>query len=660
MASDRLRQSLSHALQLRLAGRLDEAEKSLRALAARNPGDAILCYNLANVLRDQKKLSDAAQFYSAAIRLQPAFAEAHMGLSCIFFDQAKFAEAAAACVRAVELQGDNADFHRHLGATYARLGNLPQAADELAKTLSLRPSDVAARLELGNVFWHQRNYAASAAEFRRIIEQCPTHAGAFTNLATALWKQGRLDDALSAASRAVELQPNWPAAHANLGGIFREQGKIPEALACHDRALALDPQNASMHSNRNSILLCIAGDDRQKIFAEHKKWNDVHAPRPQAANFNAANRSSDRKLRIGYVSPDFRDHPVGRFILPALEHRDAEDFDVYCYSDVAQGDWLTQRIAAAVGQFRPVASLSNDRVAELIAADQIDILVDLAGHTAGNRLLLFARRAAPVQATYLGYPATTGLTAMDDRLTDSLADPPGQTEAFHSESLIRLDPCAWCFTQPGDSPPPNSPPAAKNGYITFGCFNSLAKVSDFTLALWSAVLQAVDSRLLLKARGLKTLGARQRIIEAFARRGIGEERLTLLDWTATAAEHLEMYRQIDIALDTYPYHGTTTTCEALWMGVPVITLAGPTHVCRVGVSLLTNAGLPEMVALSEGDFVNIAHTLAADLGGLSALRAELRGRLLRSPLTNVRGFNAALESAFQRMWRNCVESGKFE
>ena len=365
-----------------------------------------------------------------------------------------------------------------------------------------------------------------------------------------------------------------------------------------------------------------------------------------------------RRLRLGYVSPDFVHHAVSYFFEPVLTARDPAAFEVFCYSDAPVADAVTQRLRAASDGWRDIAGLSDERVAELVRADRIDILVDLAGHTARNRLLVFARKPAPVQVTWLGYPNTTGLAAIDFRLTEAVSDPLGLTEAWHSEELVRLPGTFSCYAPPPESPPVNALPALAAGQVTFGCFNNLAKVTPPALALWARVLREVaGSRLFLKSPGLADLETVARLREEFALHGIPADRLEFSGAELSVAAHLSLYHRVDVALDTFPYNGTTTTCEALWMGVPVVTLAGATHVSRVGASLLTHLGAPEWIGDAPEAYVARCRGLAADLPRLAVLRSGLRERMRGSPLCDAAGFTRGLEDALRAIWRRPAVAG---
>jgi predicted O-linked N-acetylglucosamine transferase (SPINDLY family) len=384
---------------------------------------------------------------------------------------------------------------------------------------------------------------------------------------------------------------------------------------------------------------------------EHRRWNELHAePLRKFVQPHTNDGDPDRRLRIGYLSADFRDHSVSRFLLPLFRNHNHEAYEIVCYSDVVKCDQVTDRLRALADRWNDTFGQTDERLADKVREDKIDILVDLAGHTAGNRLMVFARRAAPVQVTYLGYPASTGMSEMDYRLTDSFADPPGQTESLHSETLWRLPVCNWCYEEPESAPEVRTLPADRP--IRFGTFNNLAKVSSPIMDLWAAILIAMpSSRLVIKSQGVAEESVRRRINQCFMSRGLQPDRLELRGHEPIFTSHLEAYNQLDIALDTFPYHGTTTTCEALWMGVPVVTLAGSAHVSRVGVSLLSCVDLPDLVAKSPEEYVSIAVGLAKDLPRLAELRRTLRLRMRASPLMDGARFARDIESAYRQMWR---------
>jgi predicted O-linked N-acetylglucosamine transferase (SPINDLY family) len=395
--------------------------------------------------------------------------------------------------------------------------------------------------------------------------------------------------------------------------------------------------------------------DAAIVFKEHLEWGRVVQTRIRRLDPVKPTRDTQRRLRVGYLSPDFREHSVASFIEPVLKHHDRSQFEVCCYSYLPTPDETTRRIKAAVDVWRDIDKLSDEETARLIREDRIDILIDLSGHTGNNRLGVFAAKPAPVQMTWLGYPNTTGLSAIDYRITDGVADPAGE-DAHYSEKLLRLDGCFLCY-----QPDPNTPevvplPASANGHVTFGSFNNFSKINPGVLQLWAEVLKQVPgSRLLLKCPALTDATVQARVSAALQALGIGAERVDLLGHTRTRQEHLVLYAGVDIALDTFPYNGTTTTCEALWMGVPVLSLVGKHHAGRVGATLLNAVGLEDWLASNPEAFVSLAQARAADVSGLARLRGALRGQIAASSLCDAAGFVRRLEVAMQQAWVKRLE-----
>jgi protein O-GlcNAc transferase len=547
---------------------------------------------------------------------------------------------------------DTLDACVQLGWECLRRNDLPGAIDHNRRALALdaRSAEALNNLSIALMLDGRREEALEAC--RRLVEVRPD-AGSRLNLASACRMLGRLDEAAAEYRLAAQLDPASADAHANLGVVLMEMGQHAEAEAALRRALALSPGSAKLHSN---LLLSLNYRDDvgpERVFEEHRAWARLHAaPLEAAAAPHANERSPGRRLRIGYVSGDFKRHSVAWFAEPVLAAHDRERFAVVCYSDVPKPDAVTARIRACADEWREIFGRSDEEVAARVRADAIDILVDLGGHTGKHRLLVFARRPAPVQVTWLGYPNTTGLRSMDYRITDIDADPPGLADALHTEKLLRLADGFLCYAPPASSPPVGPVPFSSSGRITFGCFNNLAKLTPAAVALWSRLLAAVPgSRLVLKARGMASEATREDVRRQFHAQGIGEAALALREPLASLESHLAAYGEIDIALDVFPYNGTTTTCEALWMGVPVVALAGRVHASRVGASILRRVGLHELVAHDEGDYLRIGRSLAADPVRMQALRAGMRQRLAASPLLDANGFVRGLEGAFREAWR---------
>ena len=368
-------------------------------------------------------------------------------------------------------------------------------------------------------------------------------------------------------------------------------------------------------------------------------------------------REAARRLKIGYVSPDFRGHSVAYFVEPLLKGHDRQAVEVFCYAEVTRPDTVTAHLQGLVDHWLVTVGLSDEELAERIRADGIDILVDLAGHTANNRLRVFARKPAPVQVTWLGYPNTTGLEAIDYRLVDAVTDPVGEADAWASETLVRLEGGFLCYGGLKDAPEPTVPPCLKTGTVTFGSFNNPAKVSAATFDAWATLLSRLpQARLLLKGKPFADAATRALFLARLGERGVAAERVELVAWLPGTAAHLALYHRVDIALDPFPYNGTTTTCEALWMGVPVVTLRGDRHAGRVGASLLSQIGLTDLIANSVEEYVEIALALARNPGRLDDLRRALRPRMAASPLCDGRAFARKMEAAFRTMWQVWCET----
>ncbi len=506
-----------------------------------------------------------------------------------------------------------------------------EAIAPLRRALELTPADLRAQLLLAQAMFQTRAVDEATAEAERALRDHPGDADALLMLGVCEDAVGKVTPAEARYRQILQHQPNLSAAWSNLGNTLRSQGRIVEAIEAHRRAVAADPADASLHSNL--LLTLISSElDPVEVTDEHLTFGRKLQAVPVMPR--TAKRRPGR-LRIGFVSGDFTGHAVSYFIRPIFEHLDGGAFETFAYASSHRVDETTRALMATAGQWRNIAALADDTAAEMIGGDDLDLLIDLSGHTAHNRLPVLARRPARTLATYLGYPGTTGLSRIDWRLTDMLADPPGTTETYYSERLMRL-PAAWCYAPPPAAP---LPAPSSDEPFTFGSFNALAKVNATTIALWSRVLHASPgARLLIKSSLLSDSAVRERYLAAFANEGVDAERLVFIPQTREFVEHLATYGQMDAALDTFPYTGTTTTCEAMWMGVPVVTLAGRTHASRVGASLLSRAGFGELAAATEEAFVSIASALARQGRVTNAARLERRGRMAASRLTDGVGF----------------------
>jgi predicted O-linked N-acetylglucosamine transferase (SPINDLY family) len=594
------------------------------------------------------RVAEAEALYREVLARSPDHSEA-LHLLGVLAGQTGHLDAAIALIgRAIAVNPAVALYHGNLGEIHRRSRDWERAIASLRRAIALEPRWAEAHNNLGNVFWEQGRIDDALVLYTRAIELKPDHAESHSNLGNLLKDQGRLDEAVAAYGRALALKPALADAHNNLGNALREQGRLDEALACYQRAVELRPDFAGAASNRLVALHYHPGYDAQAILHEHLRWARQFAE-PLAVEIgpHQHDRAPDRRLRVGFVSPDFRDHPVGRLLLPLFHHHDRGESDFIGYSDGRIADAVTDKLKALADGWRETLGLSDRQVADRVRDDRIDILVDLALHTAENRMRVFARKPAPVQVTMLGLPATTGLATIDYRLTDGYLDPPGMTDADYVERSVRLPGCFWIYEPPEEAPPVGSLPAETRGFVTFGCLNQFTKISRPALQLWARVLQSQPgARLVLQSQPGSHRDAVRRLFE---QGGVGE-RIAFIPRVSRAG-YFQQYCQLDLVLDSFPYNGHTSTLDALWMGVPVVTLAGRTAVGRGGVSILSNLGLPELIARTPEQYIEIATGLARDRTRLAALRSELRPRMRSSPLMDGKRYAADVEAALRRMWR---------
>ena len=611
-----LRSKKKKALASFRAGLHTEAWSHYQALCQADQLDAdarLMCGLIAGLRGDNTAAED---YCRQALMLDPKLAVAHFNLGVALRSQNKFTEACQSFKRATELLAGYSEAMDALAHAYITLYNWPAAAQVLNEIISI---------------W-------------------PHKAEMYGNLGTVYQAMGCLQDAISAYETALKINPCLGVTLNSLGSAYLSRGDFVQAERCYRQCLAAAPADLQARSNLLMLLNYLSDADATTGFKEHIEWGKIAQARiPRLKSLSRVD-NPQRRLRVGYLSPDFREHSVASFIEPVLTQHDHSQFEVYCYSNLPLPDETTQRIKATVDMWRDIHKLSDMETASLIREDRIDILIDLSGHTGNNRLAVFAAKPAPVQMTYLGYPNTTGLSTIDYRITDKIADPLGE-EAYYTEALLRLDGCFLCY-QPDQNTPDVAPlPALTNSYVTFGSFNNFSKINPGVLQLWSEVLLRVPhSRLLLKCPALTDAAVRARVSEALQELGIGAERVELLGHTPTRQEHLTLYAKVDIALDTFPYNGTTTTCEALWMGVPVLSLVGKHHAGRVGASLLRAAGLPDWLANTPKSFVAIAQAMTSDLDALGRLRVVLRDKLRGSSLCDAADFVRGLEVALRQVW----------
>lgn len=664
---------------------LEEAEACFRRALVITPHDYRAHYNLASVLWAREKTDDAKRHFQEALKLKNDDPSVHLALGPLLQDQHALGEAEFHYRRAIELNPASAAAHNNLGVVLRAQGKLSDACEafreavridpqmigaknslatvlgERGKTdealacfqevLALDPGCVAAHGNLGVLFKQQGRLARAIASFERALATAPDNAEVHSHLGASLVGMGRVDEGLEHCRTAVRLDPNLAVAHDNLASVLHAQGQLDESIAAYRVAVELAPDEPIFHSDLLYALNFHPATTPDELLAEHRRWARRHADPLTAQSAPHQNdRTADRRLRVGYVSPHFLGHAVNSFVEPILAAHDHATFEIFCYSDVTHDDDTTRRLRGYADHWRPIVGQTDVEVADLIRHEAIDILIDLTGHMAGGRRsLVFARKAAPIQVTYLGYQNTTGMAAMDYRLTDAYADPPGETDAYHTEQLVRLPRSFFTYLAPVEAAPVDSMPATRNGFVTFGSFNNFAKVTPGVLGTWAQVLARVDgSRLILLANVSTSL--RRRVMDSFERAGVSGDRVELTN-RQPYEEYLRLIQSADIVLDPFPFNGHTTTCDALWMGVPVIMLAGRTYASRFGGSALVNLELDDMIAATPTEYVEIAERLAADLDRLRLLRAGLRPAIAKSPILDAAGFTRNLEDAYRQMWR---------
>jgi protein O-GlcNAc transferase len=653
--------------------------------------DAALYSNLGGVLKSQGKLNDAVVLFRRALELKPDYALAHYNLGTVYQAQNKLDDAAASYRRAIELNSNLWAAHNNLGNVYQLQGKAKEAAECFQRAIQLKPDLYEAHNNLGNMLQAQGQTDEAIASFRRAAELKPDLHEAVTNMGAAFQAQGKLqeaiecyeralkikpDDALThhnlatayqaqwdpdkaaaACKQALEHQPDFADAYANLGIAAYEQGKPEEAVAHYRRALELKPDDVTTHS---SLLLALQYQPDVTLAGladAHAEFERQHAATLRNEwRFHSNDRQPDRPLRLGFVSPDFGRHPVGYFVIRLLENLDRAQWQTTCYSIRRNDDVLTQRFRAASSQWRDAAEMSDAELADKIRADEIDILFDLAGHTAKNRILIFARKPAPIQITWAGYASTTGLAAIDYILSDRYEIPPA-AEQHYRERVLRMPDGYVCYADPVDAPQVSPQPALAHGSVTFGSFSKPAKVNGQVIEVWAKILDRLpQSRLILRFRGFHQPTVANRVAHEFADLGIDPRRIDF--GIAPPEQLLAEYQAVDVALDPFPYGGGLTTCEALWMGVPVVTCPGETFASRHSLSHLSNVGLTELVARGRDHYVELAVSLANDLPRLAKMRAALREQMAASPLCDGKRFAENLTKLLRDSWREWCESGR--
>ncbi len=633
-------------------GQYDLAVRLITHAIKYNPGVSMYYNNLGYALHMENRLQEALSACERAIQLSPNLPEAFYNYGNTLKELGRPKEAMAAYDRAIQLRPDYVDAHYNRGNVLSTTGRAGEAEIGYRRVLSLNPYHAGAYNNLSVVLVAAGKFEEALATCDRAIQFKPDYAQAYNCRGDALRKLLRLEEALQACEKAIELKPDYAEAHYNRGNVLLEAGRIEEAEDSYQRASELNPDDAQLHSNILFIRAARARLPFNRMLDELRQWDSVHGregrmnPLPK----RTATAMPERRLRVGYVSPHLRSHVVNFFFEPLLAAHDRAHFEIFCYASYleSRSDAVTQRLRGIAEHWRFVGDKNDAELARLIHRDGIDILVDLTGHTSGNRLKAFTYRPAPVQASYLGFFAATGLAAMDYWITDEVLHLQ-DTPELSVEKIYRLPRCWVCY-QPPNLAPEVSPCPTSDAQVVFGSFSNLSKLTPEAIKTWSQLLQRLPgSRLLVMARALGDPTIRSLLIEKFASHDIPQERL-LLRKAVPYSQYYATYAEVDIVLDPFPRTGGTTTAEALWMGVPVVTLAGQRYVERISASKLTAVGLKDLITKSGEEYIEKALSLAHDPVRRAELRANLRERMAQSPLCDGESLARAIESAYKCMW----------
>jgi predicted O-linked N-acetylglucosamine transferase (SPINDLY family) len=650
--------TLGEALQIAVAhqqaGRFASAAEVCRQILAAMPEHAETLHRLGLIAFAQGQYEQALECIERAIRNDPGQAHFHNNRGMVCRALGRIDDAADEYEQSLRLNPDSPQAWYDLGNLRRSQGALGRAVECYQRALRLKPDYALAELNLGAALLDQGEYQAAIACYQHVAALQPDFPGLHNNLGVAWQLQGKLSTAIECFQRAIQLQPRYADAHSNLGNALLDQGRLDASLDCYRQAIALCPESSTARSNYLCALRYSPDVPPAEMAAACAEYERQYAA-PLAAQQTPCENSRvpDRRLRLGFVSPDFAQGPVGAFLIGPLENLDRRRVEIYCYSDRLTPDQLTARFRTAATAWRDAIGLSDADLARQIRTDRIDILFDLAGHVPRNRLLVFARRPAPIQITWIDSVGTTGLKTIDYVLADRHTIPP-EAEPYYAERVLRMPDCSICYEPPADAPPVGPLPAIARGAVTFACFNRPAKIHARVIELWCRILTRVPrSRLILKHAGFDDPGTIRHFAELFARHGVEPGRVEMRGMSPRA-EYFRQYQEVDLALDPSPHSGGLTTCDALWMGVPVVTCPGATFASRQGLSYLSTIGLTETLAGDAEQYVDLAAGLACDLPRLAALRDGMRTRVAQSPLCDPRRFAANLLDLLREVWQAWV------
>jgi predicted O-linked N-acetylglucosamine transferase (SPINDLY family) len=674
---------MARALLLHKSGQTDEALAIYSAILENDPNNADALHLSGLIYAARQNLLSAVPLLEKAAEIKPLNPVFLADLGQAFIDVKNFGKAIDMFTRCIQIDAGNARFHSGLALALRNAGRMPEAAMEYRAAAEISPQTFAHWFNAGMAFYSVCEYKNAAADLRTAVNLCPSNSDARRLLGVSLHETGFPDEAELELKSACSINPECPDCLYSLANVLRDMGKADTALICYGKAIALKPGFTQAETNMadllqaigepveameiyrkiikrepdcriavSNALLCLNYDSKtscEELFSFHKLTVSACYKENQYPTHRRVHRH-EKHLRIGYISPDFRLHPVACFLLPVLKNHDRKTQAIFCYSNVKKPDRYSE-VFEKLSNWRDISAINDNEARNLIMQDNIDVLIDLSGHTADNRLGIFESRAAPVQVSYCGYPATTALNQMDFRITDAVADPAG-AKTFYTEKLIRLSGCFLCYSPLVNAPEPCAEAVDKRSVPVFGSFNNPAKISDSTIAVWSRILMEFpESVLMLKYLYLDQQQVIRKLQKRFELHGINPVRILCFGKTVSFEDHLRMYDSVDIALDTFPYNGTTTTCEALWMGVPVICLRGDRSAGRTGASILSACGLKENIAETKEEYIQMAVQSINDRARLSKLRRTLRNALSVSPLCDARKFTKQFEDALDLMCR---------
>jgi protein O-GlcNAc transferase len=646
-----IQEALQTALKHFRSGQYAEAENICRQVLGQVPDQPDALHLLGLIALRAKQVDAALELFTRAVGINPMMADFQGNHGLALALKGRIDEAMGAFGRALKLRPAYPEALFNLGDALCVKEQWQEAIAMYERAAAIRPHDAVSHRNIGNALMRIGKWEKAIEHCELSLAMEPFHAETHNTIGIARQGMGDFDGAKAEYQKAMELKPNCLESLNNLANVYRDTGHLRKALEYYQKTLDVDGTRADIASNLLYGMHYDPAYDSHALLERHREWDERYAKPLRRALVPLGNeRSAERRLKIGYVSADFCGHVVGVSLLPLLSRHDHSQFEVYAYSGVMQADMVTEALRKQCDVWRDIRLYSDEQLADLIRADGIDILVDLTQHMAHNRLLTFARKPAPVQVSYLGYCSTTGVGTMDYRFSDPYLDPPGSDLSCYSEETVRLPRTYWCY-QPRGSAEVGPSPALASGYVTFGCMNSFSKVSPATMELWAELMRRVaGSRLILHCR---TGGHRNDVLEFFESRGVGRERVELIGMQGWP-QYIRTYQRIDIGLDPFPYCGGITTCDALWMGVPVVTLSGRTAVGRGGCSILSNLGLGELVAGTEQEYVE----LAMKTDRWIQLRGSLRRRMEESPLMDGAAFARGVEAAYREMWRKWARAGR--